>query len=177
MKTNDIKKYLKNNGLNETTLDMAKRKLENLDEQKNQKLRLLNYKGGVAKNPELTGELFDIMFDAINARISLIEEIDNKCNGNNNENNDENHLNRNEKNKSHLNKEADNNIINGSNDKNVENKNGIKKINSSTEINNNSKNYKLKEKNPLPVKEEDEEEEIEEEIEEEVEVEEEVEDK
>ena len=178
MKANDIRKYLKNNGLNETTLDMAKRKLEYLDEQKNQKLRLLNYKGGIAKNPELTEEMFDIMFDAINARISLIEEIDNKFNGNNNEDNDEKHLNRNEKNKSNLNKEADNNIKNGSIDKNFENKNEIKKIESSTMINNN-KNNKLKEKNPLPVKEEDEDEEveIEEEIEEEVEVEEEVEDK
>ena len=183
--SNDIKRFIKKNGLDETTIDMAKRKLENLDEKKNQKLRLLSYRGGVAKNPELTEELFDIMFDSINARISLIKEIDNKLNGNQintTEEKEANNFNKNENSKSNSPKAVENNIKNNAN-KNMDNENEnkklkspvvSKKLKSPVVINNNNK---LKEDKQSQVKEPDDKEEIEEEIEEEVEEEVEVEEK
>ena len=153
-----LKKYIKNNGLNETTLNMAKYRLENLDKQKNQKLLLLKCNGGVAKNPEMAEELFDLMFDTINARIELINEIDNKFNGGGSAEED-NDLGLIKNNKSNVNDEFNNNNNNNKKkDENLNNKNRIQNINSNVIYNDNKK-----------IKENEEYEEVEEEIEEEVE--------
>ena len=63
--TNDIKRYIKNNGISDITLNMVNNKLRNLDEKQRQKSLLLKYKGEDKGNPELREELFDIMIDSI----------------------------------------------------------------------------------------------------------------
>ena len=85
---NYIKKYLKINGINDNTLNIANDKLERLDEQKKQKLLLLKYGGGIGNNIKIGENLFDIMIDSINTKIYLIEnmiEDNNKENKNINE--------------------------------------------------------------------------------------------
>ena len=80
----DISIYLKKNGINEATVNMARDRIKNLDEKKRQKDLLLKYKGGIANNIELGDEICDILIDSMNARISLIKEIDKKLKDNNN---------------------------------------------------------------------------------------------
>ena len=76
-KTNDIKKLIKENGLDENMLKMAKSKLEILDEKKKQKSLLLKLNGGIANKPDLGEEICDLMIDSIQARLSIIQEIEN----------------------------------------------------------------------------------------------------
>lgn len=74
--TNDIRKLIKDNGINENMLKVAKCKLESLEEKKRQKNLLLKCSGGVANKPELGEEVCDLMIDSIQAKLSLIKEID-----------------------------------------------------------------------------------------------------
>lgn len=74
--TNDIKKLIKENGINDNMLKVAKCKLESIDEKKRQKDLLLKLSGGVANKPELGEEVCDLMIDSIQAKLSLIKEID-----------------------------------------------------------------------------------------------------
>lgn len=90
--TNDIKKLLKENGMNEGLLKIAKSKFETVEEKKKQKSLLLKLKGGIANNPELGEEICDLMIDSIQARLSIIQEIEN-LDDENNENNNENEQN------------------------------------------------------------------------------------
>lgn len=76
-KTNDIRKLIKENGLDENMLKMAKSKLEILDEKKKQKSLLLKLNGGIANKPDLGEEICDLMIDSIQARLSIIQEIEN----------------------------------------------------------------------------------------------------
>ena len=61
---------------------MAKYKLYSIEEKMKQKNMLLKYSGGVAKKPELGNEVCDLMIDTIQAKISLIKEIDKNLNNN-----------------------------------------------------------------------------------------------
>ena len=90
--TNDIKKLLKENGMDEGLLKIAKSKFETVEEKKKQKSLLLKLKGGIANNPELGEEICDLMIDSIQARLSIIQEIEN-LDDENNENNNENEQN------------------------------------------------------------------------------------
>ena len=74
--TNDIKKLIKDNGINDGMLKVAKSKLESIEEKKRQKNLLLKCSGGVANKPELGEEVCDLMIDSIQAKLSLIKEID-----------------------------------------------------------------------------------------------------
>ncbi len=74
--TNDIKKLIKDNGINDKMLKVAKCKLESLEEKKRQKDLLLKCSGGVANKPELGEEVCDLMIDSIQAKLSLIKEMD-----------------------------------------------------------------------------------------------------
>ena len=74
--TNDIKKLIKENGINDSMLKVAKCKLESIDEKKKQKDLLLKLSGGVANRPELGEEVCNLMIDSIQAKLSLIKEID-----------------------------------------------------------------------------------------------------
>ena len=74
--TNDIKKLIKDNGINDGMLKVAKSKLESIEEKKRQKNLLLKCCGGVANKPELGEEVCDLMIDSIQAKLSLIKEID-----------------------------------------------------------------------------------------------------
>ena len=84
---NEIKKLIKDNGINDKMLKVAKSKLESLEEKKNQKNLLLKYSGGVASKPELGEEVCDLMIDSIQAKLSLIKEIDKSLDDNINEEN------------------------------------------------------------------------------------------
>ena len=93
IQTNDIKKLIKENGLDENLLKVAKSKLETVDEKKKQKSLLLKLNGGIANIPELGEEICDLMIDSIQARLSIIQEIENldeRNNDNNKTHNDEN---------------------------------------------------------------------------------------
>ena len=57
-------------------LKVAKCKLESIEEKKRQKNLLLKCSGGVANMPELGEEVCDLMIDSIQAKLSLIKEID-----------------------------------------------------------------------------------------------------
>ena len=57
-------------------LKVAKCKLESLEEKKRQKDLLLKCSGGVANKPELGEEVCDLMIDSIQAKLSLIKEMD-----------------------------------------------------------------------------------------------------
>ena len=75
--TNDIKKLIKeNNGINDNILKVAKSKLESIEEKKRQKDLLLKCTGGVGNKPELGEEVCDLMIDSIQAKLSLIKELD-----------------------------------------------------------------------------------------------------
>ena len=74
--TNDIKKLIKENGINDNMLKVAKCKLESIEEKKRQKDLLLKFSGGVANRPELGEEVCNLMIDSIQAKLSLIKEID-----------------------------------------------------------------------------------------------------
>ena len=74
--TNDIKKLIKENGINDNMLKIAKCKLDSIEEKKRQKNLLLKCSGGVANKPELGEEVCDLMIDSIQAKLSLIKEID-----------------------------------------------------------------------------------------------------
>ena len=73
--TNDIRRLIKDNGINNKILKVAKCKLESLEEKKKQKNLLLKCSGGVANKPELGEEVCDLMIDSIQAKLSLIKEL------------------------------------------------------------------------------------------------------
>ena len=88
--TNDIKRLIKDNGINDKMLKVAKCKLESIEEKKRQKNLLLKCSGGVANMPELGEEVCDLMIDSIQAKLSLIKEIDKSLDESINEEKDEN---------------------------------------------------------------------------------------
>ena len=89
--TNDIKKLIKENGINNKMLKVAKCKLESIEEKKRQKSLLLKCSGGVGNKPELGEEVCDLIIDSIQAKLSLIKEIDKTLDDSiNEENKDEN---------------------------------------------------------------------------------------
>ena len=63
--TNDIKKLIKENGMNGDVLKIAKSKIEKVEVKKKQKSLLLKIKGGPFKNPELGEEICNLMIDSI----------------------------------------------------------------------------------------------------------------
>ena len=75
--TNDIKKLIKDNGMDQDVLNLAKSKLENLQEKKKEKSLLLKVNGGIDKNPEIADEICDLMLDSIQAGLSIIEGVEN----------------------------------------------------------------------------------------------------
>ena len=88
--TNNIRKLIKENGMDENILKMAKSQLESLEEKKKQKSLLLKLNGGIENKPELVEEICDLMIDSIQARLSIIKEIENLDDQNNVDNNDMN---------------------------------------------------------------------------------------
>ena len=80
---NDIKKYLQKSGVTENSLLLTKYKLDYLKQKKKQKDFLLKYNGGVANNPEIGEELFNISLNIIKGKLAIIEEIEKKCDENN----------------------------------------------------------------------------------------------
>ena len=74
--TNEIKNLIKNKGIDDGTLKIAKYKLDSIEEKAKQKNILLKHSGGVANKPELGEEVCDLMIDSIQAKLSLIKEID-----------------------------------------------------------------------------------------------------
>ena len=74
--TNEIKNLIKNKGIDDGTLKIAKYKLDSIEEKAKQKNLLLKHSGGVANKPELGEEVCDLMIDSIQAKLSLIKEID-----------------------------------------------------------------------------------------------------
>ena len=85
--TNDIKKLIKDNGMDQDVLNLAKSKLENLQEKKKEKSLLLKVNGGIDKNPEIADEICDLMLDSIQAGLSIIEGVENSDEINNDYNN------------------------------------------------------------------------------------------
>ena len=73
---NDIKQFLKKSGVTENTLLMSKFKLDVLKEKKNQKDFFLKQNGGVANNPEIGEELFNLSLNIIKGKLAIIEEIE-----------------------------------------------------------------------------------------------------
>ena len=88
---NDIKKFLKKSGVTENSLLMSKFKLDVLKEKKNQKDFFLKQNGGVANNPEIGEELFNLSLNIIKGKLAIIEEIEkNMDEGKEKENDSEN---------------------------------------------------------------------------------------
>ena len=79
---NDIKKYLQKSGVTENSLLLTKYKLDYLKQKKKQKDFLLKYNGGVANNPEIGEELFNISLNIIKGKLAIIEEIEKNCDKN-----------------------------------------------------------------------------------------------
>ena len=104
--TNNIRKLIKENGMDENILKMAKSQLESLEEKKKQKSLLLKLNGGIANNPELGEEICDLMIDSIQARLSIIQEIENL-----DERNNDNNKTHNDENEEELNEEWDYDLI------------------------------------------------------------------
>ena len=75
---NDIKKFLKKSGITENSLLMSKCRLDFLKEKKEQKNKLLKLNGGIAKNPEVGEELYNISLNIIKGKLAIIEEIEKK---------------------------------------------------------------------------------------------------
>ena len=74
--TNEIKNLIKNKGIDDNTIKLAKYKLDSIEQKAKQKNILLKCSGGIANKPELGDEVCDLMIDSIQAKISLIKEID-----------------------------------------------------------------------------------------------------
>ena len=107
---NDIKKYLQKSGVTENSLLLTKYKLDYLKQKKKQKDFLLKYNGGVANNPEIGEELFNISLNIIKGKLAIIEEIEKKCDENNKKGINDN-------NRNILEKELNNEFKNPKNDK------------------------------------------------------------
>lgn len=107
---NDIKKYLQKSGVTENSLLLTKYKLDYLKQKKKQKDFLLKYNGGVANNPEIGEELFNISLNIIKGKLAIIEEIEKKCDENNKKGINDNSRNI-------LEKELNNEFNNSKNDK------------------------------------------------------------
>ena len=75
---NDIKNFLKKCGITENSLFMTKCKLDVLKEKKNQKNFFLKQNGGIAKNPEVGEELFNLSLNIIRGKLAIIEELEKK---------------------------------------------------------------------------------------------------
>ena len=74
--TKEISHLIKNNGINDDILKVAKTKLDSIESKRKQKDLLLKYSGGTANNPELSEEICDLMIDSIQAKLSLIKKLD-----------------------------------------------------------------------------------------------------
>ena len=107
---NDIKKYLQKSGVTENSLLLTKYKLDYLKQKKKQKDFLLKYNGGVANNPEIGEELFNISLNIIKGKLAIIEEIEKKCDENNKKGINDN-------NRNILEKKLNNEFNNSKNDK------------------------------------------------------------
>ena len=77
---NDIKKFLIKSRGNDKSLLISKYKLEYLKEKKEQKDRFLKLNGGIAKNPEVGEELYNLSFNIIKGKLAIVEEIEKKLN-------------------------------------------------------------------------------------------------
>ncbi len=76
----DMKKLIKNNGINDKTLELAKSKLNLIEEKTKQKNSLLKLSGGIINKPELGDEVCGLMIDSIQAKLSILEGIDQNLN-------------------------------------------------------------------------------------------------
>ena len=76
----DIKNFLKKSGGNDKSLLISKYKLDYLKEKKEQKDQFLKLNGGIAKNPEVGEELYNLSFNIIKGKLAIIEEIEKKLN-------------------------------------------------------------------------------------------------
>ena len=76
----DINKLIRNNGINGNTLEMAKCKLNLLEEKTKQKSSLLKWSGGIVKKPELGDEVCGLLVNSIQAKLSLIKGINKSLN-------------------------------------------------------------------------------------------------
>ena len=74
----DIKNFLKKSGGNDKSLLISKYKLDYLKEKKEQKDQFLKLNGGIAKNPEVGEELYNLSFNIIKGKLAIIEEIEKK---------------------------------------------------------------------------------------------------
>ena len=57
---------------------MSKCRLDFLKEKKEQKNKLLKLNGGIAKNPEVGEELYNLSLNIIKGKLAIIEEIEKK---------------------------------------------------------------------------------------------------
>ena len=80
--SSDINKLIRNNGINGNTLELAKSKLNLLEEKTKQKRFLLKWSGGIVKKPELGDEVCGLLVNSIQAKLSLIKGINKNLNDN-----------------------------------------------------------------------------------------------
>jgi len=59
-------------------VEQIKMKAQLLEEQAKMKEKLLHYKGGTQKSPEIGKSLSNILIDAIQAKLAILENISNK---------------------------------------------------------------------------------------------------
>ena len=71
---------MKKSGGNDKSLLISKYKLDYLKEKKEQKDQFLKLNGGIAKNPEVGEELYNLSFNIIKGKLAIIEEIEKKLN-------------------------------------------------------------------------------------------------
>ena len=89
-KSKEIQNLIEKNGINNATINIINSKLENLNQKKEQKNLIFKYQGGFASNPDLGQEVSDILIDTIEAKMSLIEGLQNMKNNDIKENEEEN---------------------------------------------------------------------------------------
>ena len=82
-RSKEIQNLIEKNGINNATINIINSKLENLNQKKEQKNLIFKYQGGFASNPDLGQEVSDILIDTIEAKMSLIEGIQNMKNDKN----------------------------------------------------------------------------------------------
>ena len=82
-KSKEIQNIIEKNGIDNATLNIINSKLEKLNQKKEQKDLVLKYQGGFASNPDLGQEVSDILIDSIEAKMNIIEGIQNMKNDKN----------------------------------------------------------------------------------------------
>ena len=79
-KSKEIQNIIEKNGIDNVTLNIINSKLEKLNQKKEQKDLVLKYQGGFASNPDLGQEVSNILIDSIEAKMNIIEGIQNMKN-------------------------------------------------------------------------------------------------